>query len=487
MPEESEQDFSLMTALETKLRATIQKYRMLSHEDGLLVAVSGGPDSVALLHLLSESRSDLGLRLAVAHLEHGIRGDEAREDARFVAGMAERLGLPFYLRHVDLPKMKAEKGSGNLEAMAREERYRFFAATAAELGVQKVATAHTRDDEVETLLMWLLRGSGRRGLGGMPPVHRIQPSSLILHPLIVIRPLIEASREEIVGHLAAHGLEYRTDRTNLDAALLRNWIRLRLLPRLRERIDARLDERLSHLADILREEERILDRWAMERLCRATGAGSLMRESLLQEEKAMQRRILRLWLETTLGDLREVDFHHVEEALRFITEGPPQGSLSFPRGWDLVKKYETISLEKRRRGRPVSYCYDLPREGELFIPEAGMRVRASRRPFLSGARPRDEFEALFDLKFLPETLTIRNFRAGDRFQPLGMRGHKKLKELFIEKRVPRPVRRALPLLLAGEEILWVPGYGRSESAKIGTKTRDVLGVRLEVTPGIMHD
>ena len=318
----------------------------------------------------------------------------------------------------------------------------------------------------------------------MRPVHRIHPSSFILHPLIVVRPLIGNSREEVYGYLAARGLDYRTDRSNLDDALLRNWIRLRLLPQLRERFDFRLDERLSHLADLLREEDRILDRWAIDGLQGASAGGDLMRESLLRQGKAMQRRILRLWLEAALGDLRELDFDHVEEALRFIAEGPPQGSLSLPRRWELVKRYETVSLEKRRPGRErrVDYRYDLPREGELVIPETGMKLLAARRPFLCGARPRDRFEALFDLASLPETLIVRNVRAGDRFQPLGMRGHKKLKELFIEKRVPLPVRRTLPLLLAGEDILWVPGYGRSERAKIGPETRDILGVRLEGFP-----
>ncbi len=471
--------------LETKVRETIQKYGMLTHGDGVLVAVSGGADSVVLLHLLSGLKEELGLRLEVAHLQHGIRGEEAREDALFVANMAERLALPFHLRDVDLPKMRSEKGKGNIEAMAREERYRFFVATAEEHGIHKVATAHTRDDQVETLLMWLLRGSGRRGLGGMPPVHRlICTQGTAREAPLLVRPLIEVSRKEIICYLKAEGLQVRMDRTNLDPAPMRNWIRLHLLPQIRERMDPHLDERLAHLADLLREEEEILERMAREHLQRVVRGGNLVRESLLQEGQAMQRRLVRLWIEAALGDLRGIGFHHIEEALRFIAQGPPQGRLSLPRGWNLVKCYEAVYLEKKgRKRKPVGYSYTLPREGELLIPEAEVKIQSSRTSLFRSVRSQDNLEAFFDLAFLPDNLTVRNFRPGDRFQPLGIQGHKKVKDLFVDKKVPLSVRSTLPLLLARGEILWIPGYGRSEIAKVGSETREVVRVKLVVYKG----
>jgi tRNA(Ile)-lysidine synthase len=488
--------------LQTKVRETIQKYNMLSYGDGVLVAVSGGPDSVALLHLLSGLRDEWGLRLEVAHLQHGIRGEEARQDALFVAGMAESLDLPFHLKEVDLPGIRAEKGKGNLEAMGREERYHFFAAVAEKCGIHRVATAHTRDDQVETLLMWLLRGSGRRGLSGMRPVRQLHSSfgfrvpslefsklesrnSRLVTCKLLVRPLIEASRQEIMSYLAANGLKYRTDHTNLSPGPLRNWIRLHLLPQLKERTDPHLDERLAQLADLLHGEEEILEQMARGRLQRVVQGEDLVRESLLQEGKAMQRRLIRLWLQATLGDLKGIGFRDVDEAIEFIARGPPQGRLSIPGGWDLVRQYETVRLEKRKRKReqPVEYSYTLPRDGELFIPEARMKIQSSRNSLLANARPENNLEALFDAAVLPEALTVRNFRAGDRFQPLGMRGHKKVKDLFIEKKVPRSVRHTLPLILAGGEILWIPRYGRSEVAKVGPETREVLRVKLVLGDG----
>src|SRR5215510_11381363 len=156
--------------LQDQVKKTIEKHQMIAPGDDLLVAVSGGPDSVTLLHLLSGLREDLRLRLEVAHLQHGIRGAEAQEDARFVAEMAEKLGLPFHLKEINLRQIKSALGKGNLEALARAERYRFFAALARERKLGKIATAHTQDDQAETVLMWMLRGSGLKGLGGMPPL-----------------------------------------------------------------------------------------------------------------------------------------------------------------------------------------------------------------------------------------------------------------------------------------------------------------------------
>jgi tRNA(Ile)-lysidine synthase len=319
----------------------------------------------------------------------------------------------------------------------------------------------------------------------MPPLQRlISTKAGALERPLLVRPLIEISREEIISYLTAEDLDSRTDQTNLDPGPLRNWIRLRLLPQLRQRMDRHLDERLAHLADLLREEEEILQRMARERLQRVMRGEDLMREYLLQEGKAMQRRLMRLWFEATLGDLRGISFDHVEEALRLIAQGPPQGRLSIPRGWNLVRDYDTVRLEKRRqKRRPVCYTYTLPRQGELVICEAGVKIQTSRAAFVLDVRPLDSLEALFDLACLPETLTVRNFRNGDRFQPLGMQGHKKVKDLFIEKKAPLSVRATLPLLLAGGEILWIPRYGRSEVAKVGAETKEVLKVKLVVYNG----
>src|SRR5215468_8430226 len=185
---------SVMT-LQDQVKKTIEKHQMIAPGDGLLVAVSGGPDSVALLHILYGLREDLQLRLEVAHLQHGIRGVEAQEDAKFVAELAAKLGLLLHLKEIDLPRIRSAAGKGNLEALARAERYQFFAAVARERKLGKIAMAHTQDDQAETVLMWLLRGSGLKGLGGMPLVHPLDGTSLM-----VVRPLLYVSRAEIEAY-----------------------------------------------------------------------------------------------------------------------------------------------------------------------------------------------------------------------------------------------------------------------------------------------
>jgi tRNA(Ile)-lysidine synthase len=463
-----------------QVKRMIERHKLLSPGDRVLVAVSGGPDSVALMHVLCSLREELGLHMEVAHLQHGIRGEEAREDARFVAELAKKMKLPFHLSEVNVPRMRLAAGKGNLEALAREERYRFFADMAREQGFNKVATAHTQDDQAETMLMWLLRGSGRKGLGGMAPIGaRKVANARSTYELTVIRPLLDLSKAEILEYLELKRLAYRVDRTNQDIRLLRNWIRLELIPKLKERSDPHFSSRLAHQAELLRDEDGGLEGFARTELGRIRRADGLDRESFLKQPVALQRLILRLWIEETRGHLRAVDFAHVDALLKLIADGAPQSRRAIPGGWELVKEYETLRLERRARNQKrLCYSHEYRIGTALNISEAGMTLQSERILAPLEQLPDNLMEAVFDAAELPETLTVRNFRQGDRFQPLGMAGRKKVKDLYIEKKVPLSVRSRLPLLATGEEILWIPGYGRSEAGKIGPRTKEIVSLRV---------
>jgi tRNA(Ile)-lysidine synthase len=467
--------------LQDQVKKTIEKHQMINQGDDLLVAVSGGPDSVALLHLLCDLCKELGLHLEVAHLQHGIRGAEAEEDARFVAELAEKLGLPLHLKTIDLPRIGSAAGKGNLEELARVERYRFFAAVARERKLDKIAMAHTQDDQAETVLMWLLRGSGLKGLGGMPPTHQLDGANIESGSrLIVIRPLLEVSRVEIEEYLNERHLTFRLDRSNQDLSFLRNWIRLKLIPQLKEKMDRNLPARLAHQAELMRDEEAFLQGLAHVELDRIRTPEGIDRGALLEYNKALQRRLLRLWIEATRGHLRGLDFQHVEALLDLITNGPPQGRLSIPGGWQLVKEYETLKLDKqsRRMGQQCAcYSYALQVGEDLTIHEAGLMIQTRAISLPLPSLPDTFTEAVFDVASLAADLTLRNFRHGDRFQPLGMAGHKKVKELFIEKKLPLSVRASLPLLLLGDEVIWIPGYGRSELGKVTPATKAILHLK----------
>jgi tRNA(Ile)-lysidine synthase len=463
-----------------KVKNFIQKENLLSPGERILVAVSGGPDSVALLHLLYELREELGVDLEVAHLQHGIRGEEAKQDARFVAELAELLKLPFHLKEIDLPRMKSNAGKGNLEAWAREERYRFFADVVRERKLDKVAMAHTEDDQAETVLMWLLRGTGMKGLSGMSPLHHHRVAAGdSMETLTVIRPLIGVSKAEIVEYLEDRKLNYRLDRSNLDSSLLRNWIRLELLPKIQQRVGSGFSARLSRQAELLRDEDSFLAelaRKSYESMCDSNG---LSLAALLREPEALQRRILRHWIGRTRGHLRGLEFVHIDEFLRLMNEGPPQGRLAIPGGWELVREYNRIKLSKASRSlKRICYSYHFTVGALLRIPEAGMQLSSKQVDTPFGPKATDPLESMFDLGELPGPLVVRNFRRGDRLKPLGMSGHhKKLKDLFIDMKVPLSVRATLPLLTTGDEILWVPGYAQSEIARVSAKTKSVLHIK----------
>ena len=451
------------------LAESVKRHRLLSNGDRVLVAVSGGADSVALLHVLYDLRAELELELEIAHLQHGIRGEEAREDARFVVRMAANLGLPVHLKEINLRQTKSDAGKGNLEALAREERYRFFTSVAREQGISKVATAHTQDDQAETVLMWFLRGAGRKGLGGMSAITHLKVG------LTVIRPLLDISKAEILEFLQERRIAYRFDQTNQDTQLLRNWIRLTLIPQLKERFDPHLPVRLAQQSQILRDEDAVLEGLAGLELDQMRRGKGLNRDLLVKQNKAMQRRILRRWIAECRGHLRGIDFAHMEDFLELISVGPPQGRLSIPGGWELIKEYERVRLTKLTRNvKRICYRYDFSIGAELDVREAGVTIRSERISASSFRRPDNLLQAGFDIAALREKLMVRNFRDGDRFRPLGLAGHKKVKELFIEKKVPLSVRSIWPILSMGEEILWVPGYGRSELGKVGKQTKEAL-------------
>ena len=461
--------------VEQKATSLIRRCGLLSAGDRVLVAVSGGPDSVALLYVLNELRAEFGVELEVAHLQHGIRGEDAKEDARFVGQLANKLKVPFHLKEIDLPKLKLDAGKGNLEALARAERYRFFAEVAVKRDIRKVATAHTEDDQAETVLMWFLRGAGLKGTGGMAPLHRLRAGS---EALTVIRPLLEVSKDELLQYLTEKNVDYRVDRSNQDLSLLRNWLRLELLPIIERRLDKRLPARLVQQAEIFRDEDALLDSLAQEALAEIVKTGGISREMFLAQPKALQRRILRVWIERTRGHLRGLEFVHIEDLLRLIEQGPPQARLSIPGGLELIREYSVLKLEKRDRSRRgICYSYPLKIGEMLRIPEANLELHCKQVAAVTKTLPKDLMDAVFDLGALDQSLSVRNFRRGDRFQPLGMTGHKKIKDLFIEKRVPVSIRSRWPLVAAGTEIIWIPGYARSATAVVSTKTASVLHLK----------
>jgi tRNA(Ile)-lysidine synthase len=469
--------------LAKKIKRFIEKHQMLFPGNRALVAVSGGADSVALLHILHDLKKKLEISLEVAHLQHGIRGEEGEEDARFVAGLAKRLGLVCHVKAIDLPQMKRTSGKGSLEEMGRLERYRFFAEIADRRELDAVATAHTVDDQAETFIMRLFRGAARTGLAGMAPVRYLDGGpERGSRNVLLIRPLLNATRREVMELLDQRKLSFRFDRSNADLFYLRNWIRLKLMPELVEKFGAELPARLCAQTEVLRDEEAYLADLTRQELDKVSEGTNLNREAFLNSNKALRRRMIRLMIEQRHGHLRGIDFDHVEAALSLIAAGPPQGRIAFPGGWELAREYGTITFKKSTIRGVKRQCYSYPFHAgaTLNVIEAGMTIVSRLTNGAPEKLPQNVMEAVFDADLLKGDLVVRNFRNGDRFQPLGMSGHKKVKDLFIANKLPLRTRAVLPLLIMDGEIIWIPGLGRSDFAKAGPATK--ISLSLKATP-----
>jgi tRNA(Ile)-lysidine synthase len=299
--------------------------------------------------------------------------------------------------------------------------------------------------------------------------------------LLLIRPLLDTRRREVMEYLEQQNLTYRSDSSNKDLFFLRNWIRLKLMPQVSERFGDKLTKRLCAQAQVLREEEDYLAGVTRQQLENVRDGQRLNRKLFLNLNRALQRRVIRLWIEQRRGHLRAIDFDHIEAGQSLIADGPPQGRLAFPGGWQLARQYQTITFE---RDRPdiKSQCYSYLFKPGISLPviEAGITIDSRLMDPAPGQLPDNSMEAVFDADLLKGNLVVRNFRNGDRFQPLGMGGHKKVKDLFIANRLPLRTRASLPLLVMDNEILWIPGYGRSDFARIGSTTK--ISLHLKAIP-----
>jgi tRNA(Ile)-lysidine synthase len=290
--------------------------------------------------------------------------------------------------------------------------------------------------------------------------------------------LLDATRKQVTEFLDQRKLIYRTDSSNADLFYLRNWIRLKLMPRVSQKFGAELPARLCAQAEVLHDEEDYLGDLTRQQFEKVSDGKNLNRGAFLNINKPLQRRLIRLWIERRRGHLRAIDFDHVEAALSLIAAGPPQGRLAFPGGWQLSREYETITFDRDRPSvKSRCYSYHFRAGMTLNIIEAGVTIDSELLDSARGKLPDTLMEAVFDAALLKGNLLVRNFRSGDRFRPLGMSGHKKVKELYIANKLPLHKRAVLPLLVMDGEILWVPGYGRSDFAKIGSATRISLYLR----------
>ena len=431
---------------------------LLPADGGLLVAVSGGPDSTALLLILAALARRRRLRLAVAYFDHGLRGAAAAEtEARFVAGLAQSLGLPLFTGRADVRALaKSERLS--LEEAARRARYAFLAGAAREAGLGRVATGHTASDQAETVLLHLIRGSGLSGLAGMAPS---APWPLPGNDdLTLVRPLLRLTRADTVAYCRASGVAPVEDVTNRSPAFRRNRLRHELLPLLHE-FNPRVEEALVRLADAARGDLAQLEAAGEAAVGPSDReAVSLSRELLRRWPGSPRRHGLRRALTALLGDRQGFSERHLLALERLVTEGRTGDSLDLPRG---VKATLLRTVLELRRGAPMPLA--LPKE-PLDLPVPGEGRFGPLVASASASRPPPgRVSAALDAEAVGRALRLRRRRPGDRFQPLGMAAPKKLQDFLVDAHVPRPQRDSLPLFESERGVVWVGGLRIAEWAK----------------------
>jgi tRNA(Ile)-lysidine synthase len=463
------------TLLAEKVEATIKKYSMIEAGSAVLAAVSGGPDSVALLYLLTELRDTFGFRLTVAHMNHGVRGPESDADEAFVKELAGALGLDNVAKKVDAPAL-AEKEKQSLEEACRDVRRRFLLDTAKKTDCRFIATGHHMDDQAETVLLRLVRGAGVTGLAAIQPVT----------PDGFIRPLIECKRLEVHHFLEERRISFREDPTNLDRAHLRNRVRLDLLPLLEKQFNPSIVDILCRTAGNMADAEALLSQLGLSAM-RGTEVESehdrlsLDLERLRTYDESMWRYILRSAYKTLVGDSQGLTHRHLQALVDLVGSRSTGTIIHLPRGIRAKRGYGVVELfgeKPHPRPKQVEMAVLVP--GLTPVPDLGGLLETqliSLEDVPSDLRAADASVAFFDMEKISHPLKIRVRKDGDRIQPFGLDGTKKLKDVLIELKVPHEQRDRLPVLADSKGILWVAGLKRSGRAKILPGTREVLSAR----------
>jgi tRNA(Ile)-lysidine synthase len=457
-----------------KITKYISDNNLLMAGDTVIVAVSGGADSVALLDILANLK-ELELRLIVAHVNHLLRGDESAADADFVRELAGKYQLPFELQAVDVRELSV-KGKLSLEMGGRLARYAFFDEAATKFNAKAIALAHHADDQAETVLMRLLRGAGTTGLAGIPNKSADR----------YVRPLLTCRRNEIEAYLARKKLCYRTDSTNVELEFLRNRIRHELLPYLKT-FNPRINDRLVATAEILAADETLLEEItgkSFRRLAKVTGDEVILDLAATQAEIRGQRfRLYRSAIQSIRGTLTHVSFKNLVDVDSLLFSCTPNAALDLPRGIKVTKSYHHITFAVT--GEVLHDVID-----ELHIEGTGVfPLPHGKALSVTMASPPENWKtvpatsAYFDLEQVCFPWLVRTFKPGDRITPFGMTGSKKVKDLFIDMKIPLKTRQVAPVIISNEKIIWICGVKVAATSRISADTRTVVRVDiLELSP-----
>ena len=481
--------------MEKTAQSTISRCGLLNREDRVVVGISGGPDSVALLAYLHGIADSLDLTLYAAHLNHKIRGEESDQDEAFVVDLCGELDIPLKSGSIDVPAVAAARGVG-IEEAARDERRKMLLRAAEVYGANRIALGHTADDQAETVLMNLFRGAGILGLAGIRPIQDD----------LWIRPLLHCTRDQILDYLRRHGLTYRTDLSNYDTSYLRNRVRHDLLPLLDREYRTGISATLARNADLLADDADYLQAIAAETLAKIMAQGNSPQpnsesdpghlpcaiteriEIPLSDLRALHpslaRRVVLQAIAQVRGSLVDVEIRHVAAVL----DSDRAYGLTLPGGDVTVQSDGERLIVAKQTARPqatpeyVEYAIPIP--GTVIAPELGVAISAEVVPVAEAPAPGgDRNQAILDLVSISGCVVVRSRRQGDRIRPIGLGGSKSISDLLTDAKIPSPIRSTIPIIADGEKILWVVGLAVSDEAKVGPNTGQALILTAEPVNG----
>ncbi|WP_302654466.1 tRNA lysidine(34) synthetase TilS [uncultured Clostridium sp.] len=458
-----------------KVKYFIIDNNMIKAEEKILVALSGGPDSVCLLHILYSLKEKLNIKLGAIHINHMLRGEEALKDERYVNDICEKLRIDCYIERIDINKVASEN-SISLEMAGREERYKAFQKIKEKYGYDKVAVAHNANDQAETILMRMMRGTGLEGLVGIKAVREGG----------IIRPILCLNRSEIESYCAENHLMPRIDKSNMERIYSRNKVRLDILPYMKENFNKDIIDTLNRMALILSKDNEYIEEQSnkcYEEYCKCTNHKIVIEQNLFVKEKeAIVTRVIKRAFKEISKSHQNFEMKHIYDVIDLYNKGTGK-SINLTNSIIAENTYGDIIFKKKNNMKITKDESEVSIIKESVIEEIKFKNYMIKMEVIDREKnvefSNNALIKLFDYDKIEERIVIRNRKDGDKMKPLGIKGTKKLKDIFINLKVPREERDVIPLICFDDEIAWIVGYKVSESFKITKSTKRVLKISFE--------
>ncbi len=456
----------------------VEENFMIEKGDSILVALSGGPDSVCLLHILYSLSKKMNIFLYAAHVNHCLRGEEAIKDEKYAEELCKRLNIPFYCKRVDIKSISKERGVST-ELAGRDERYKFFDELKENLSINKIAIAHNANDQAETLIMRIIRGTGLEGLVGIKPIR----------DSVYIRPILCLTRKEIEQYCNEQNLNPRIDQTNYEEIYSRNKIRLKAIPFIQENFNKDIVSTLNRLAYMCNMDNEFIESKVDEKyqeFCKDEGQCFYICKEGFDEFEALVTRIIRRALMNFSGIQYNFEMKHVYDIIS-LQKGESGKSINLPNGIKAINVYGNVKLEKVKEKIDFKainqYIFNISEVDEKFVNK---EIKLEQFGYYMNLEiiklekkinfSNEQLVKYFDYDKIKEKIIIRSRADGDKIIPLGMRGRKKLKDIFINEKIPKDVRDRTPIVIFDDEIAWVVGVKVSDIFKVTKDTKNILKI-----------